>query len=436
MFNLSPRTLACAALSFHLNLLTACAEAPQAPQSPTSAVPAATAAPTAAGVTAQPAAPVPAQSFEQWRDQLRSDAIAAGINAALFDRAFANVTLDPAVVAADSSQPEFTRPVWEYLDGAVSARRIANGQAQYAQQQATLSRIEQRYGVQAEVLVAVWGMESAYGNNIGSNSVIRSLATLAYEGRRAAFWREQLIAALQILQHGDIAPERLVGSWAGAMGQTQFMPTTYNQHAVDFDGDGRRDVWYSSADALASAAHYLQQSGWQLGKPWGFEVRLPQGFDYALADPESRKSVAEWTRLGVMPASGKALAPTLSGESATLLLPAGHRGPAFLLLSNFRSILKYNNSSSYALAVGLLSDGIRGANAAVIADWPRDDPQLGRSERIELQELLAAHGFQPGAADGILGANTRKAVRAYQQQLGLPADGYADHSLLNRLRSQ
>jgi membrane-bound lytic murein transglycosylase B len=436
MFNLSSRTLACAVLSFHFNLLTACAEAPQAPQSTASALPTAAAAPTAAGAPAQPAAPVPTQTFEDWRSQLRSDAVNAGISAALFDRAFANVTLDPAVVAADSSQPEFTRPVWEYLDGAVSARRIANGQAQYAQQQATLSRIEQRYGVQAEVLVAVWGMESAYGNNIGSNNVIRSLATLAYEGRRAAFWREQLIAALQILQHGDITPERLVGSWAGAMGQTQFMPTTYNQHAVDFDGDGRRDIWYSSADALASAAHYLQQSGWQLGKPWGFEVRLPKAFDYALADPDTRRSVAEWTALGVMPASGKALAPTLSGESATLLLPAGHRGPAFLLLSNFRSILKYNNSSSYALAVGLLSDGIRGANAAVLADWPRDDPQLGRSERIELQELLAAHGFEPGAADGILGANTRKAVRAYQQQLNLPADGYADHSLLNRLRSQ
>ena len=436
MFNLSSRTLACAVLSFHFNLLTACAEAPQAPQAAAATLPTTAATPTAAGTPTPPAAPLPTQTFEEWRNQLRSDALNAGISAALFDRAFANVTLDPAVVAADSSQPEFTRPVWEYLDGAVSARRIANGQAQYAQQQATLSRIEQRYGVQAEVLVAVWGMESAYGNNIGSNSVIRSLATLAYEGRRAAFWREQLIAALQILQHGDIAPERLVGSWAGAMGQTQFMPTTYNQHAVDFDGDGRRDVWYSAPDALASAAHYLQQSGWQLGKPWGFEVRLPKGFDYALADPESRKSVAEWTRLGVMPASGTAVAPTLSGESATLLLPAGHRGPAFLLLGNFRSILKYNNSSSYALAVGLLSDGIRGANAAVIADWPRDDPQLGRSERIELQELLAAHGFEPGSADGIVGANTRKAVRAYQQQLGLPADGYADHDLLNRLRGR
>ena len=434
MLNLSPRVLACAVLSFHFNLLTACAEAPQAPQPLPTAQPAQTSAVVAAASAPQPAAAVPTLSFEDWRSQLRSDALAAGISATLFDRAFAGVTLDPAVVAADSSQPEFTRPVWEYLDGAVSARRIANGQAQYAQQQATLSRIEQRYGVQAEVLVAIWGMESAYGANIGSNNVIRSLATLAYEGRRAAFWREQLIAALQILQHGDIAPERLVGSWAGAMGQTQFMPTTYNQHAVDFDGDGRRDVWFSPADALASAAHYLQQSGWQLGKPWGFEVRLPQGFDYALADPEVRKSVAEWTRLGVIPAAGK-LAPTLSAESATLLLPAGHRGPAFLLLSNFRSILKYNNSSSYALAVGLLSDGIRGGNAAVLADWPRDDPQLGRSERIELQERLAAHGYEPGSADGIIGANTRKAVRAYQQRLGLPADGYPDHSLLNRLRT-
>ncbi|MGH8437129.1 MAG: lytic murein transglycosylase [Pseudomonas sp.] len=432
MLNLSPRALACAALSLNLSLLAACAEAPT--HTPASSEPA-TSLSNQPSPSMQPSLPTPALSFADWRNQLRDEALASGISPALFDRAFAGITLDPAVLAADSSQPEFTRPVWEYLDGAVTASRIARGQAQQAQQGAALNSIEQRYGVQAETLVAIWGMESGYGSNIGSNSVIRSLATLAYEGRRQAFWRDQLLAALQILEHGDITPERLIGSWAGAMGQTQFMPTTYNQHAVDFDGDGRRDLWNSPADALASAAHYLQASGWKHGQPWGYEVRLPSGFDYALADPDQRMSLTEWAALGVQPSNG-VVTPALASESATLLLPAGHRGPAFLLMNNFRSILKYNNSSSYALAVGLLADGIRGASSQVQADWPRNDPQLGRSERIELQELLATHGFNPGTADGIIGANTRKAVRAYQQALQLPADGYPSHELLNALRAR
>jgi membrane-bound lytic murein transglycosylase B len=296
-----------------------------------------------------------------------------------------------------------------------------------------LSRIETRYGVDRQTLVAIWGLESNFGSNIGNHNVIRSLATLAYEGRRQVFWRSQLLAVLQILQHGDISPERLVGSWAGAMGQTQFMPTTYNEHAVDFDGDGRRDLWSSSADALASAAHYLQASGWQQGQPWGYEVRLPTAFDYSMADPEVRRSLAEWTALGV-----EALTPpaqhVTSETKATLMLPAGHRGPAFLLLSNFRSILKYNNSTSYALAIGLLADSLRGSDG-VRAAWPREERQLGRSERIELQELLAKNGLEPGPADGIIGANTRKAVRAFQLQQGWPADGYPTQDLLVRLRT-
>ena len=315
-----------------LLLLAACAQAP-AENLPTPSVPAA----------AQTAPAEALTSFADWRQALRSEALAAGIDAALFDRIFAGVTPDPAVLKADSSQPEFTRPVWEYLDGAVSSSRIGRGRVLLAQHSLMLQRIEQQYGVEAPVLVAIWGLESNFGNNIGSHSVIRSLATLAYDGRRQGFWRVQLLAALEILQNGDVPGERMIGSWAGAMGQTQFMPTTYNQHAVDFDGDGKRDLWNSSADALASAAHYLQASGWQRGQPWGFEVRLPQGFDYSLADPEQRRSLAEWAELGVRP-----LAPTGAAASAraSLQLPAGHKGPAFLLLDNFRSILKYNNSTS------------------------------------------------------------------------------------------
>jgi membrane-bound lytic murein transglycosylase B len=404
-----------------LLLLAACAQAP-AENLPT-------AAPQAA---AQTTVEEPLASFADWRRALRSEAIAAGIDAALFDRVFAGVTPDPAVLKADSSQPEFTRPVWEYLDGAVSSSRIGRGRVLLAQHSLVLQRIEQQYGVEAPILVAIWGLESNFGNNIGSHSVIRSLATLAYDGRRQGFWRVQLLAALQILQNGDITSERMIGSWAGAMGQTQFMPTTYNQHAVDFDGDGKRDLWGSSTDALASAAHYLQASGWQRGQPWGFEVSLPSGFDYSLADPEQRRSLAEWAELGVRP-----LAPTgaAANARASLQLPAGHRGPAFLLLDNFRSILKYNNSTSYALAIGLLADNLL-RPSEVKGQWPRGERQLGRSERVELQELLTNAGFDPGPADGIIGANTRKAIRALQLQLNWPADGYPTTELLQQLRTR
>lgn len=404
-----------------LLLLAACAQAP-AENLPTAT---ATAAVQTATETTLP-------SFADWRQAMRSEAIAAGIDAALFDRVFAGVTPDPAVLKADSSQPEFTRPVWEYLDGAVSSSRIGRGRVLLAQHNTMLQRIEQQYGVEAQILVAIWGLESNFGNNIGSHSVIRSLATLAYDGRRQGFWRAQLLAALQILQNGDVPSERMIGSWAGAMGQTQFMPTTYNQYAVDFDGDGKRDLWNSSADALASAAHYLQASGWQRGQPWGFEVRLPSDFDYALADPDQRRSLTEWAELGVRP-----LAPTGAAASAraSLQLPAGHKGPAFLLLDNFRSILKYNNSTSYALAIGLLADNLL-RSTEIKGQWPRGERQLGRSERVELQELLAQAGFDPGPADGIIGANTRKAIRALQLQLNWPADGYPNTQLLQQLRTR
>jgi len=410
-----------------LAFLSACADnPPQAAPTPPSTPPAATA-------TVSPDAPAAAEpsiSFEQWRDGFRSQALKAGIRAEVFDRAFSGVTPDQAVIDADRSQPEFTRPVWEYLDGALSAQRVAKGKALIQQNAALLASIEERYGVEPQTLVAVWGMESNFGQIMGSRSVIRSLATLAYEGRRPGFAQSQLIAALLILQHGDVKPERMIGSWAGAMGQTQFIPTTYDTHAVDFDGDGRRDIWDSSADALASTAHYLQASGWRHGLPWGFEVTLPKGFDYALADADIRKPLREWQGLGIAP---PVLPGQLADESASLLLPAGHRGPAFLVLSNFRAILKYNNSSSYALAIGLLSERFQGAGK-VIGEWPRDDLPLSRSERIELQERLSARGYEPGAADSIIGANTRKAIRAYQQSLGWPADGYPSQELIKQLR--
>ncbi|WP_407292793.1 lytic murein transglycosylase [Stutzerimonas zhaodongensis] len=370
------------------------------------------------------------QSFEAWREAFRSEALEAGITATVFDRAFEGVAPDPSIVAADRSQPEFTRPVWQYLDGALSKQRVDRGQRLLNQHQATLEGIEARYGVDRNTLVAIWGLESSYGQIMGDKGVIRSLATLAHEGRRPGFAKSQLLAALEILQQGDVSADQLRGSWAGAMGQTQFIPTTYNTHAVDFDGDGRRNIWSSAADALASAAHYLQASGWQAGQPWGFEVELKEGFDYAQADSSIRRSVAEWRRLGV---SG--IPAGVDEASASLLLPAGYRGPAFLVLDNFRSILRYNNSSSYALAIGLLSERFDGAGT-VRASWPRGEQPLSRSERLELQERLANQGFDPGTADGIIGANTRNAIRGFQQQLGWPADGHPTQELLGRLRAE
>ncbi|SFO70090.1 membrane-bound lytic murein transglycosylase B [Pseudomonas sp. NFACC24-1] len=419
-------------------LLVACAEKPTAADAqPLQTVPAVTAPAIVPPVvpTGDDLAIAPTQTFAQWQAGFRKEALAAGIRADLFDRAFIGVSPDMSVIKADRSQPEFTRPVWEYLDGALSPLRVNKGKSLIQQNAQVLQSIEQRYGVDREALVAVWGMESNFGQFQGSKSVINSLATLAYEGRRPGFAHAQLIAALQILQQGDITPEKMLGSWAGAMGQTQFIPTTYNTHAVDFDGDGRRDIWGSATDALASTAHYLQSSGWQRGQPWGFEVDLAEGFDYTLADGTIRKPVSEWIRLGVSEYGGLPIPPDDRQLSASLLLPAGHRGPAFLIFDNFRAILKYNNSSSYALAVGLLSKRFTDGGL-VYGQWPKEDLPLSRSERIELQTLLGKHNYDAGNPDGIIGANTRKAIRSAQQSFGWPADGYPTQQLLEALRSR
>ncbi|MBA1203048.1 lytic murein transglycosylase [Pseudomonas capeferrum] len=420
-----------------LVLLVACAEKPTAAD----AIPLAPAQPAQSAVTTPlPSDSTPAnddiqpsQTFAQWQAAFREQALQAGISASTFDRAFLDVTPDMDVIKADRSQPEFTRPVWEYLDGALSPVRVRKGKALLEQHAQLLSQLEQRYGVDRQILVSVWGMESNFGQFQGKKSVIRSLATLAYEGRRPQFAHDQLLAALQILQNGDIQVDAMRGSWAGAMGQTQFIPTTYNTHAVDFDGDGRRDIWNSSADALASTAHYLQSSGWKRGQPWGFEVRLPSTFDFWLADGSQRKSVAEWLELGVQLPGGTRLPENSNQLSAALLLPAGARGPAFLVFDNFRAILKYNNSSSYALAVSLLGDRFSGWGY-IAGGWPKDDLPLSRNERIELQSLLNASGHEAGNADGIIGANTRKAIRNAQQAQGWPADGYPTQKLLESLR--
>ncbi|MEQ8268865.1 MAG: lytic murein transglycosylase [Parvibaculum sp.] len=387
------------------------------------------------GVPLSPPVSADAPAFADWLTAFREDAVKAGISSSTFDRALRGVRLDEAVIEANESQPEFTKPVWEYLEGALSDKRVATGKELLAANKAVLDRIEARYGVDRHVLVAIWGLESNYGSFQGHMSVVRSLATLGFEGRRVEYGRTQLIAALQIIQNGDITPEGMTGSWAGAMGQTQFIPTTYNAHAVDFDGDGRRDIWNSEADALASAAHYLQQSGWQQGAVWGYEVKLPQGFDYASADMSVSKPVGDWTKLGVARFDGRPFPGGEMDEKASIFLPSGHRGPAFLVMNNFRTVLAYNASTSYSLAVNLLADRYKG-RGLVAGAWPRGDRPLGRQERQDLQQLLIDKGYETGGVDGIIGYNTRKAIREYQLSLGLPADGYPTHELLTKLRGR
>jgi len=370
-------------------------------------------------------------SFALWRDAFRGRALAAGVAPQVFDRAFAGVGVNAEVVRLDSRQAEFTKPIWEYIDGAASADRIATGRAERARRAATLDAIEARFGVDRQIVLAIWGMETNYGSFRGSIPAIESLATLAYEGRRRSFGEEQLIAALRILQAGDATPSELVGSWAGAMGHTQFVPTSYLSYAVDFTGDGRRDVWSDDpTDALASAANYLRANGWTRGQPWGVEVRLPEGFDYATADQANRRPVADWRARGVSRIDGAALP---DHGKAAILAPAGARGPAFALYDNFFVIKTYNNATSYAMGVGHLGDRIAGGGP-IVGAWPRDERELSRSEKIEMQQRLVARGFDTGVTDGVVGPNTIAAIRAFQAAEGLTPDGFASTAVLARLR--
>ena len=389
-----------------------------------------TAAPQAAAAPVTPVAPLPQeQAFAAWVQDCRAHARGAGIDTATLQDAFAQVQYLPQVVERDRSQAEFTRSVWEYLDVAVSPSRIVRGQERLFEVRALADAAAARYGVPATILVAIWGMESNYGSNYGSLSVIDALATLGFDGRREAWARGQLLAALRILQSGDIARDRMIGSWAGAMGQTQFLPSNFLAYAVDADGDGRRDIWGSMADVLASTANFLARSGWRAGQPWGLEVRLPDGFDFARADTDIRQSSAQWAAEGVRAAAGTPL-PEL--PDAALFLPAGARGPAFLVGHNFRTILRYNNATSYALAVGLLAQQLAG-EPGVQAPWPRDLQALTREQVLTLQTALNRRGFDAGSPDGLMGPATRAGVRRFQRSIGWPADGYPTPDLLERL---
>ncbi|MCI5043355.1 MAG: lytic murein transglycosylase [Aquisalinus sp.] len=375
-----------------------------------------------------------AQEFDDWLQEFRSEALAKGISQATYDREMATVEPVQRVLELNDNQPEFVKGVWDYLDTAVSDTRISNGLNNAAANEALLDRIEEAYGVDKEIIVAIWGLESSYGAIMGSYDVLSALATLGHEGRRTSFGRSQLIGALKIIDREYADRTQLKGSWAGAMGQTQFIPTTYLESAVDYDGDGRRDLWSNLGDVFASTANYLSRSGYTANEPWGFEVMLPEGFDYALADRSNRQMVASWAQLGIERADGKELTEDIDlNAMGYLIVPAGAEGPAFLVFNNFRAILRYNNSTSYALGIGLLSNHIAGDAKPLVQSWPREDRPLSLSERKSLQEALSQRGYNPGPVDGIIGAGTKAALRKWQHDQGMPADGYASSTVLTKL---
>ncbi|HEY9255740.1 MAG TPA: lytic murein transglycosylase [Stenotrophomonas sp.] len=370
--------------------------------------------------------------------KLRTQAQAEGIAPANFDGYLDRLEPDTSVLALLDAQPEFTTPIWDYLAALVDEERVADGRAMLRQHRALLDGLATQYGVDAETIVAVWGVESDYGRVTGKRPLLVSLATLACAGRRQAFFRDELMALLQLLDAGDLRDPSLTGSWAGAFGQTQFMPSTYRRIAVDGDGDGRRDLVDSVPDALASTANYLARAGWRSGQSWGEEVVLPPGLDTAAVGRKARKPWRQWQALGVREVEGRPshLLSVPDDTPAAVLMPAGVGGPAFVVFANYDAIYSYNASESYALAIALLSDRLRG-EPALATGWPTDDPALDRAHRRELQRLLIARGHALGSVDGMLGTATRRAVQAEQQRLGLtPADGRAGQSILDALKAE
>ena len=372
--------------------------------------------------------PVPNAGWDAWVDGFKGRAAARGISQGTLDAAFRGAGFLPEVIEKDRNQTEFNRTLEDYLNIAASDERVSLGRQKFAQYQGTLQAIEARYGVDAQVVAAIWGLESFFGTRRGNVPVVSALSTLAYEGRRAEFFEGQLTAALKILQAGDVAPGAMTGSWAGAMGHTQFIPTSYLAFAVDFTGDGRRDIWSEDpTDALASTAAYLAKSGWTHGLPWGMEVTLPGGFDTGLLGRGKGRSAAEWQGLGVRSADGRALA----GGS---IIAGGNGGaPYFLLTQNFAVILRYNNAQNYAIGVGHLSDRLMG-RGAVQASFGPDASGMTKADRQELQRLLTAKGFDTGGSDGVMGARTKAAISAYQASVGVPVTGEPSLELLRRLR--
>jgi membrane-bound lytic murein transglycosylase B len=369
--------------------------------------------------------------FAAWKDALRQEALALGISQATLDTALTPAVPIPKIIELDRRQPEFTQTFWRYVDLRVNDTRISRGQEMLKTHAALLDAIWRKYRVPPRFLVAFWGLESNYGSHFGGYSVVDALVTLAYDPRRSRFFRVQLLDALKIIDRGDISAPKMRGSWAGAMGHLQFIPSTFARYAVDEDGDGKRDIWNSLPDTFGSAANYLSSIGWRGDEPWGREVMLPATFDYGLAAANVRKPISEWSALGVRQIDGKPL-PT-PGLMATLVLPSGHQGPAFLTHTNYQKILNWNRSALYAIAVGHLADRLSGGGS-LQGPRPANDQPLSRAMVLEMQQRLAAQGFDTGTADGVVGPMTRTAIRAYQKANGMPPDGFPTSALLEKLR--
>ena len=382
-------------------------------------------------LTAASSAAAQSSGFSSWITRFRGRARAAGISDRTFQAAFEDVRYLSDSIERDRNQAEFVRPLADYMSTAVSDTRVSNGRGLVRQYAGVLARIEASFDVEPHIVTAVWGMESNYGQRRGDTPLISTLATLAYDGRRGRFFEQQLIAALRILQNGDVAPRNMTGSWAGAMGHTQFIPTSYEAYAVDFTGDGRRDIWAEDpTDALASTAAYFRRFGWRNGQPWGVEVQLPGGFDYSQSGRTVRRTPAAWGQLGVRGVDGRVV-PNY-GE-ASLITPTGAGGPAFLVFRNYDVISRYNNAEAYIIGVGRLGDRIRGMGPLQQA-WPAGERRLRSAERRELQQRLTNAGYSTQGVDGRIGPNTRAAIRAYQRSVGLPPDGHPSLALLERLR--
>ncbi|MEZ5871087.1 MAG: lytic murein transglycosylase [Nitratireductor sp.] len=375
--------------------------------------------------------------FLKWIRDFQPVAAKSGISAQTYRAVFAGIDEpDPEVLEAARFQPEFTAKVWEYMDSRITPSIIRRGRELVGEYKPWLDRIEANFGVDRHIVVAIWSMESSYGEALqkktGIRSVARSLGTLAYaDPKRAKFARSQLIAAMKIVQAGDVSPSGLTGSWAGAMGHTQFIPTSYLAWAVDIDGDKHRNVWTSPPDALASSANLLRKNGWQTGKTWGYEVKLPSGFDFGLEDKDGI-TLARWEQLGVRRIGGGAFARPQ--DKAVLKLPAGASGPAFLMIKNFYVIKRYNNADKYALAVGLLADELAG-HGGLVKDWPRGYVPMSEEERMEAQTILKRLGHYDDEIDGKFGPASRKAIIDFQQRSGMEPDGFPSKKLLARLRS-
>jgi len=384
--------------------------------------------------TAQPQIIVASSNarFDLWVKAFRAKALAKGISGTTYDRAFKGVQYDHSVIERDRNQSEFTKQIWDYLDTATSETRVRNGKRALAKHRNLLRKIEKKYGVDHKVVLAIWGLESAYGAQTGDLRVIQSLATLAYDGRRSKFFKAQLIAALQILQSGDVRPSQMKGSWAGAMGHTQFIPTSYLAFAQDFRGDGKRNIWEKDpADALASTANYLKKHGWVRGQPWGLEVRLPPKFDYSQTSERVKKPVADWRKMGVTQIDGKRIP---DHGISSILLPAGAQGAAFIIFKNFQVIERYNTADAYIIAVGHLGDRISGGDV-IQASWPRGEKALSFKQKKQMQRLLRRRGIKMEKIDGIVGPDTIAAIREFQGSIGVKPDGYATTDLLRQLKT-